>query len=78
MRTLKFLLLSALFLFVGLPCLFVLFVMGMAMFGVVFGIGMALVGILLGIVKVALMVIIPVAIVLWLVRRVTAQDRIYR
>ena len=67
MRALKFLLLSALF----------LFVMGMAMFGVVFGIGMAIVGILLGIVKVALMVIIPVAIVLWLVRRATASDRVY-
>jgi pilus assembly protein TadC len=78
MRTLKFLLLSALFLFVGIPCLFVLFVMGMAMFGVVFGVGMALVGILLAIVKVALMVIIPVAIVLWLVKRLTTRDRVYR
>lgn len=78
MRTIKFLLLSALFLFVGLPCLFVLFVMSMAMYGVVFGIGMALVGILMSIVKVALMVIVPVAIVLWLVRRATAPDRVYR
>ena len=69
MRTLKFLFLSALFLFVGIPCLFILFVTGMAMFGVVFGLGMAMVAMLLVVVKIALLIIVPVAIVVWLIRR---------
>ena len=58
MRTLKFLLLLALFLFVGIPCLFVLFVTGMAM-----------VAMLLVVVKIALLIIVPIAIVMWLIRR---------
>lgn len=77
MRALKFLLLSALFVFVGIPCLFVLFVMGMAMFGVVFGLGMAVVGIMLAVIKMALMIILPIALVVWLFKRVTARDRVY-
>lgn len=77
MRTLKFLLLSALFVFVGIPCVFVLFVMGMAMFGVVLGVGMAIVGIMLAVIKMALMIILPVALVVWLYRRATAPDRVY-
>jgi hypothetical protein len=76
MRTLRFLFLSALFLFVGLPLLFVLFVLGMATFGVVFGLGMAVVGMLLAVVKIALMVILPIAICVWLFRRMTERDRV--
>ena len=76
MRALRFLILSALFLCVGLPLLFVLFVMGMAMFGVVFGLGMALVGVLLAVVKVALMVIIPLALVMWLFNRSSERQRV--
>ena len=77
MRALKFLLLSALFVFVGIPCLFVLFVMGMAMFGVVFGLGMAVVGIMLAVIKMALMIILPIALVVWLFKRATAAKRVY-
>ena len=77
MRALKFLLLSALFVFVGIPCLFVLFVMGMAMFGVVLGIGMAVVGIMLAVIKMALMIILPIALVVWLFKRATASNRVY-
>ena len=77
MRTVKFLFLSALFIFVGIPCLFVLFVMGMALFGVVFGIGMAIVGIMLAVIKMALMIILPIALVAWLFKRATAPDRVY-
>ena len=77
MRALKFLLLSALFVFVGIPCLFVLFVMGMAMFGVVFGLGMAVVGIMLAVIKMALMIILPIALVVWLFKRATAPDRVH-
>ncbi len=68
MRLLRFLLLSALFLFVGVPCLFILFVLGMATFGVVFGLGMAMVGLLVGVIKIALLVILPIALVVWLFR----------
>jgi hypothetical protein len=68
MRTLRFLLLSVLFVFVGLPCLFVLFVLGLSMFGVVLGIGGAIVGLMMAVIKIALLVIIPVAIMLWLFR----------
>lgn len=77
MRLLKFLLLSALILFVGIPCLFVLFVAGMAMFGVVFGLGLAMVGMLLAVVKVALIIIVSIAIVVWLIRRMTGLGRVY-
>ncbi len=77
MRALRFLILSALFLCVGLPLLFVLFVTGMALFGVVFGLGMALVGVLLGFVKIALMVILPVALVVWLFNRSSERHRVH-
>ena len=78
MRALKLVVLTGLFLFVGLPLLCVLFVLGMAMFGVVFGLGMAMVGMLLAVVKIALMVIIPVAIVVWLFNRMTDRTpRVY-
>lgn len=77
MRALRFILLSALFIFVGLPCLFVLFVMGMAAFGVVFGLGMAVVGMLLAVVKMALFVIVPIAILAWLFSRMTRSERVH-
>ena len=77
MRALRFIILSALFICVGLPLLFVLFVMGMAAFGVVFGLGMAAVGMLLGLVKIALMVIIPIAIVVWLFNLMTRRERVH-
>ncbi len=73
----KLLLLACLLFFVGIPAIFVLFVFGMAAFGVVFGLGMAIVGMMLGVLKIALMVIVPIAIVLWLFRRVTATERSY-
>ncbi|MEP6620180.1 MAG: hypothetical protein ABJE47_12735 [bacterium] len=77
MRTLRFLMLSALFVFVGLPLLCVLFVLGMTMFGVVFGLGMAMIGIMLAVVKVALMVIIPVALCVWLFNRMSESSRVH-
>lgn len=69
MRALKFLFFAALILFVVVPGLFVLFVTGLAMFGVVFGLGLAMVGMLIFVVKVALMIILPIAILVWLIRR---------
>ena len=43
-KTLKFVLFSALILFVGLPVAFVLVVAGMAIFGVVVGVGFGILG----------------------------------
>lgn len=77
MRLVKFLLWSAFVVCVGLPCAFVLFVMGMAAFGIVFGLGMAIVGMLLAVVKVALMVIVPAAIIYWLLTRNSSRSRVY-
>ena len=77
MRAIRFVVLSALFLFIGLPLLFVLLVMGLATFGVVFGIGMAIVGMLLAFVKIAVMIILPIAIVVWLFNRMTAPSRVH-
>ncbi len=68
MRLLRFLLLSALFIFVGIPCLFLLFIFGLSMFGVVLGIGGAMIGIMLAIAKIALIIILPIALLVWLFR----------
>ncbi|MEP6732344.1 MAG: hypothetical protein ABJE10_16985 [bacterium] len=76
MRIVKFLIWSVLILCVGLPALFVLFVLGMAAFGVVFGLGMALVGMMIAVLKVALMVILPIALVVWFLNRKPARERV--
>ena len=76
MRLVRFLLWSALVVCVGLPALFLLFVLGMAAFGVVFGLGMALVGIMLAVLKIALMVILPIALLVWFFNRKSARQRV--
>jgi len=76
MRIVRFLLWSVFILCVGLPAIFLLFVFGMAAFGVVFGLGMALVGIMLAVLKVALMVILPIALLVWIFNRMTARERV--
>ena len=76
MRIVKFVLWSVFILCIGLPAAFVLFVMGMAAFGVVFGIGMALVGMMLAVLKIALMVVLPIALLVWLFNRMTARERV--
>ncbi len=68
MRALRFLLLSALFIFVGIPCLFVLFILALSMFGVVFGIGAAIMGAMFMVLKLALIVIIPLAVIVFVMR----------
>ncbi len=74
---LKFALLGALLLFVGVPAAFVLFVMVMAMFGVAIGIGSMLVALMLTVLKVALMVILPIALLVWIAKRLFAPERTY-
>lgn len=76
-KFLKFALIAALLLFVGMPVAFVLFVMVMAMFGVAVGIGSAILGVLFSVIKFALMVILPIALLVWVGKRLLAPERTY-
>jgi hypothetical protein len=76
-QTLKLIFYSALILFVGLPAAFVLFVAGMAIFGVVVGVGFSILGLVLAALKFALMVILPIALIVWVARRLMTPDRSY-
>jgi hypothetical protein len=74
-KTLKVLFYSALILFVGLPVAFALFVAAMAMFGVVVGIGFSILGLVLTFLKFALMVVLPLALLVWVAKRLLAPER---
>ena len=76
-KFLKVLLISALVLFIGVPVAFVLFVMVMAMFGVAIGIGSAILGMLFTVVKFALMIFLPIALLVWVAKRLLAPERTY-
>jgi len=76
-KTLKVLFYSALIVFVGLPVAFALFVAAMAMFGVVIGIGFGIVGLVLTALKFALMVVLPIALLVWVAKRLLAPERTY-
>jgi len=76
-QTLKLIFYSALILFVGLPAAFVLFVAGMSIFGVVVGVGFGILGLVITALKFALMVILPIALLVWVAKRFMAPDRTY-
>lgn len=76
-KTLKFLFYSALILFVGLPVAFVLFVAAMSVFGVVIGIGMGILGLVITVLKFALMIVLPIAFLVWVAKRLMAPSRTY-
>lgn len=76
-KTLKIIFYSALILFVGLPAAFVLLVAGMSIFGVVVGVGFGILGLILTALKFALMVVLPIALLVWVAKRLIASDRIY-
>ena len=76
-KTLKVVFYSALILFVGVPLAFALFVAAMAMFGVVVGIGFGIIGLVLTVLKFALMVILPIALLVWVAKRLVAPERTY-
>jgi uncharacterized membrane protein YhiD involved in acid resistance len=76
-KVLKFIVISALVLFVGLPLAAVAFVLAMAALGVAIGVGGWILGIVLTILKVALMVVLPIAVLWWLATRVFARERTY-
>ena len=76
-NTLKFLFYSALVLFVGVPLAFVIFVLGMSLFGVVIGVGLGIAGLILTALKFALMVILPIALLVWVAKRMVSPDGTY-
>jgi hypothetical protein len=76
-NTLKFLFYAALILFVGVPVGFALFVVAMSLFGVVVGVGLGILGLIVTAVKFALMVILPIALLVWLARRMLSSERTY-
>ena len=76
-KTLKFILYSALILFVGLPVAFVLFVAAMSIFGVVVGVGFGILGLLLSALKFALMIVLPILLLVWVAKRLMAPVRTY-
>lgn len=76
-KFLKVLLISALVLFIGVPVAFVLFVMVMAMFGVAIGIGSAILGMVFTVLKFALMICLPIALLVWVAKRLLAPERTY-
>lgn len=76
-KLLKFILVSALVVFIGLPAVFLLFVLGMAALGVTLGIAGAIVGLVFSALKIALMVLLPIALVWWVAKRLMAPERTY-
>jgi hypothetical protein len=76
-KTLKIILYSALMLFVGLPVAFVLFVAAMAVFGVVVGVGFSLLALILKVLKIVLLVVLPLALLVWVAKRLMAPERTY-
>lgn len=76
-KTLKLVLYSALILFVGLPVAFVLFVAAMSIFGVVVGVGFGILGLILSALKFALMIVLPIALLVWVAKRLLTPDRTY-
>jgi hypothetical protein len=68
---------SALVLFVGVPVAFLVFVLGMAAIGVTLGIAGAIIGLMFSALKIALMVILPILVVWWVVKRLMAPERTY-
>jgi len=76
-KFIKFIVVSALVLFVGLPLAFLIFVLGMAALGVTLGIAGAIVGLIFSALKIALMIILPVALIWWVAKRLMAPERTY-
>ncbi len=76
-KLVKFVVVSLLVLCVGVPVAFLVFVLGMAALGVTLGIAGAIVGLMFAALKIALMVILPIALVWWVVKRLMAPERTY-
>jgi len=49
----------------------------MAMFGIAIGIGSAILGLVLTVLKFALMIVLPLALLVWVAKRLLAPERTY-
>jgi hypothetical protein len=76
-KFLKFAALFVLIFCVGLPAAFILFVLGMAAFGVAFSIGAWIVGMMLTVLKLSLIVLVPLALLWWVAKRMLSTERSY-
>jgi hypothetical protein len=76
-KLLKFLVVAFLICFVVAPAAFLLFVVAMAFLGVAIGIGSAIIALVLTVLKVALMVLLPVAVLWWIGKKLLAPERSY-
>jgi hypothetical protein len=76
-KFIKFLVVSVLVLCVGVPVAFLVFVLGMAALGVTLGIAGAIVGLAFAALKMALMIILPIALIWWVAKRLMAPERTY-
>ena len=76
-KFLKFALIAGLVCFIGLPVAFVLFVMVMALLGITIGIGSAILALIFTVLKVALMIVLPIALIVWVAKRLMAPERTY-
>ncbi len=76
-KFLKFALLSALIVFVGLPVALALCVAVLAMFGIAIGIGSAILGLIMAAIKIALMIILPIAIIWFVAKKLLEPERTY-
>lgn len=76
-KFIRFVVVSALVLFVGLPLAFAAFLLVMMALGVAIGIGGAILGLVLSVIKVALLVLLPLALLWWVATRLFARQRTY-
>lgn len=76
-KLLKFVLVASLICFVAAPIAVLLFVAAMAFLGIAIGIGSAIVALVLTVLKVALMVLLPIALLWWVAKKLLAPERSY-
>ena len=76
-KLIKFLLASALILFVGIPLAIVACVVLLGALGIAVGIGGAVIGLLFTIIKLALMIVLPILLLWWIATRMFSRQRTY-
>jgi energy-coupling factor transporter transmembrane protein EcfT len=74
-KLIKFLLVAALILFIGVPLSIVALVFLLGALGVVVGIGGAIIGLVLTVLKFALMIVLPVLLLWWIASRMLSRER---
>jgi hypothetical protein len=74
-KLIKFLLVAALILFIGVPLSIVALVFLLGALGVVVGIGGAIIGLVLTVLKFALMIALPVLVLWWIASRMLSRER---